>query len=145
MRENVATTVLSKDDRPLPPRTNLTVEAAYTRLSHDAVKLGLLRVLTTEVADLSFSIVGDKTRLLWRHRTTSLEREREREEGRKKRETERERRQEEFNELVLQLIYMSISSPSCVLTSQVSDDFGGGCISEGNDASEALLSGREGG
>ena len=85
MRENVASTVLSKDDRPLPPRTNLTVEAAYTCLSHDAIELWLLRILATEVADLSFSIIGNKTRLLWRHRTTSLEGERGGEGGRRER------------------------------------------------------------
>ena len=78
MRENMAPAVLPEDDWPLPPRTHLTVEAAYTRLSHDAVELGLLRVLTTQVADLGFSIVRDEPRLLWGDRATSLQGERER-------------------------------------------------------------------
>ena len=79
MRENMASAVLSEDDWPLPPRTHLTVEAAYTRLSHDAVELGLLWVLTAQVANLGFSIVRDESRLLWGDRATPLQGERERE------------------------------------------------------------------
>ena len=85
MRENMIPTVLPEDDWPLPPGTHLTVEASHTRLSHDAVELGLLRVLTTEVADLGFSIIRDEPRLVWGDRATSLEggREGEREGGKR--------------------------------------------------------------
>ena len=81
MRENMAPTVLSKDDRPLSPWTHLTVEATHTRLPYNAIKLRLLGVLTTEVADLSLGIVRYETRLLWRDGATPLERERERRES----------------------------------------------------------------
>ena len=81
MRENMIPTVLPEDDWPLPPGTHLTVETSHTRLSHDAVELGLLWVLATEVADLGLSIVRDEPRLVWGDRATSLEggREKERE------------------------------------------------------------------
>ena len=79
VRENMASTVLSKDDGPLSPRTHFTVEATHTRLTHDAVELRLLWVLATDVTDLGLGIVGDETRLFGRNRTTSLDGGRERE------------------------------------------------------------------
>ncbi len=56
VRENVAAPVLPKHDGTFSARAHLTVEAAHTCLSQDAVKLRLLWVLSTDVADLSASV-----------------------------------------------------------------------------------------
>lgn len=67
MRENVVSTVFPKHDWSFSPRAHLTVEAPDTGLSDNAVELRLLRVLATDVADLSFGVVRYETRLLRRN------------------------------------------------------------------------------
>ena len=49
--------VLSKDNRALPAWTHFTVEAAHTCLAENAVELGLLGILATDVADTSLLII----------------------------------------------------------------------------------------
>lgn len=70
--KNMDATVLSEDNRPLPSRTHLTVEAAYTCLSHDAVELRLFWILSTDVADLRLGVIRDEARLISQYWTTTL-------------------------------------------------------------------------
>lgn len=67
VRENVAASVLSKDDGSLPARADLTVEAADAGLTKDTVQLWLFWVLATDVADLSTGVQGDEPRLVHRN------------------------------------------------------------------------------
>lgn len=66
VRENMAATIFSKDNRSLPSGTHLTIEAPDTSLAYDTVELRLLWILTTNVTDLSLRIIRDETRLIWR-------------------------------------------------------------------------------
>ena len=57
-------TIFSKCNGSLSPRTYLTVEAPHTGLPYHTIELWLLRVLGTYVCDDCLLIIGDESRVV---------------------------------------------------------------------------------